>query len=288
MGYVLNGAWAWLDGAPAERRVDTAVEAIGAYAAYLREDHCAPIQNDRSEPVSPAQLLAEARAQATDSEPRRRLTDVLADYAAALRVREMDMVLGRYSVLTSRNYENDLRQFEAQGGSAAWRRGVDAEERARLRDIFLGDRPSWHLAGAAWVRDLHVSPPDDVIAELQARNPHSRAAELRTGAEDELRRHGGRPPRYQVFPSPDGAYGVWDSHTVRVERRWAFEGIARAHMEALNDGRPWTERHYGREMHLMAELSVRRSRERSRQGDGSEPPTPIPPPTPRRILGPRP
>jgi len=288
MGYVLNGAFAWLDGTPIERRAETALDAIGAFAAYLREDHNPPIQNDMGEPVSPAQLFAEAHVHATDDESRRRLTDVLADYAAAVRVREMDMALGRYSVLTSRNYENDLQQFEAGGGSAAWRRGVDAEERARLRDIFLGDRPSWHLAGAAWVRDLQVPPPEEVIAELQARNPYTRAGELRTGAEDELRRHGGRPPRYQVFPSPDGAYGVWDSQTVRVERRWAYEGIARAHMEALNDGRPWTERHYGRELHLMAELSVRRSRLRSRSREGSEPQTPIAPPAPRRTLGPRP
>src|SRR2546421_347078 len=94
-GYMVSmrvRAWAWNTDAPAERRAETATEALRAYVAYLREDHRPVVQAEDGAILWPAHLLAWARQQ----EPGDQLVKVLADYAEAVRVREMDIALGRF------------------------------------------------------------------------------------------------------------------------------------------------------------------------------------------------
>lgn len=284
MSYVLTCTSILNDGAPAARHVDTALDALGAFVAYLREDHVAPIQNDRGEVIPPARLLEMAHAETADPESHRRLIAVMADYAEAAGHREMQSVRERHRVLNSDEYEADLRMFEAQSGPAVWRRESDAEERVRLQEI-LDNRSSWRLAGAAWFPDFHTLPPAEVVTELRTGRLRSLAHELRLGAEEELRRLGDRPPRYQVVPSPDGpTRSVVDSDTGRVERRWVVHQITQAHADALNTGNPWSDRNYGRELDLWSRLRVARRRAHRRSAPGSASP-PTASSTPRRGAG---
>lgn len=280
MSYVLTCATVFTDGAPAERRADTALDALRAFVAYLHEDHVAPILSESGELISPARLLEEARTQAADPESRRQLTGVLADYAETAWLREVLWATSRYVVLNSDEYKADLRTFEAQSGPGVWRRETDAEERSRLRDL-LEIRSTWHLAGAVWFRNFHVLPPAEVVIEVRARLTRPLADQFRLGANDERRRNGGRPPRYQVVPSPDAvSYSVVDGETHRVARRWSLYPIARAHADALNAGRPWDDRNDGRELDLWARARVERRppRRRSTPGLTSRPiRSPIPP-----------
>ena len=282
MSYILTCASILNDMAPAVRRADTPLDALRAFVAYMREDHVAPIQNDQGELIPPARLLKEAHAEAADAQSHRRLIAVMADYAEAAGLREMRSARERHGVLNSDEYEADLRLYEEQSGPAIWRREIDAEDRVRLRDI-LDHRSSWHLAGAAWFRDFHTLPPAEVVTQLRTGRPRSKAHELRVGAEEELRRHGGRPPRYQVVSSPDGPVcSVVDSDTGRVERRWVNHQIAQAHADALNTGRPWSERNYGRELDLWARVRVERRPVHQRTASGSASPQPASPTAPRR------
>lgn len=286
MAYVLDGSWAWNAAAPVERRAETALEALEAFIAYLREDHRALIQDEAGRMMLPAELLREA----LQDTPEARLVAVLADYASTLRDREVDWLLGRFTILASSEYEAGLKDVEAHGTPTADRRRADADELERLDGVLFNQRSYWRLAGAAWVRDFHELPPAEVVTELRRRHPRTDVNELRNGAEEQLRRYGGRPPRYQALPSPDGRWGVWDNEACRFARRWVHEGVARAHADALDDGRPWTEKDYGRELDLAVQLSLRRRQGRMRWAQRWRPTSPAPPspPTPRRGSGPRP
>jgi hypothetical protein len=268
MGYVLSSFVPSDDPVRLEQRADTALVALQAFVAFLRAGRPPAIQDDAGTTVLPAQLFDEAQRRGSGP----RLASVLADYADAVRAGELHLARERFAALSNAPYGAVQGQGEPPADVREWRRSTDAGELLRLGELFIRRRSAWHLTGTVWLRDFDVVPPDEVVTELERRHADSDVHNLRRGAEDELARHGGRPPRFQVVPSPDGAYHVWDTRSSRSERRWALPSVARAHAEALNEGRPWAERDVDRELDLESRRLRLRRRDRPHAVPRSSPP----------------
>jgi hypothetical protein len=275
MAYVLSGLGAWDESVPHERRAEDALEALRAVTAYLREDHRAPIRDGAGQSISLAQLLTEANGEARSWGDQARLATALADWVEATRERDLEHARQMYEMLTGPRYEQEMLIAESLGGATDEQRRCDAEERRRLRD-YLFDDGSWREAGAAWARDFGQPPLQEVVDELILRHPGSYCPELRLGAEEWLSRSDVRLDHYEARPTADGFWGVWSKEKGQFQHTYVFEGIARAHAEAFNSGRPWTDKDFGREMQVAVDRIIRRS-ERVRWARASSPSPPSPP-----------
>jgi hypothetical protein len=263
MSYVLAGEGAWAPTAPAQRRADTALDALRAAAAYLRQDQSAPIRDDAGRAVALGAVLDEALLEAADSEASRQLAIALADYVDAALDRDLQWAAVEYAYLDGAARELELTYAVMQAQPTADLRRHDDAERARIHEILDG-ASTWARAGELWARDFGQPPPEVLLDELGRREAPARRDAFRRGAEAWLTKAGPPPGNYEAQRRADG-WGVWNNQAGALLQMYEDEGAARAHYDALTAGRSWTSRDWTRVVEVGATLAERRRQERLRQ-----------------------
>jgi hypothetical protein len=135
----------------------------------------------------------------------------------------------------------------------------------------------WRHAGWSWASGFKRTPLKLLLDELARRYSCPRIDELWHGVNERL-------PRYLALPtSCRGQWGVWDGQTDEFRHLHFFEGVAVAHAEALNAGRPWTDEDQHRARRAADSLEFHRRTARARQAStgAASPPAPTPASRPR-------
>ncbi len=236
MGYLLTSIEGPERPLPAERRAETALQALEVFVSYLPADDRPRIHDDEEQPISLPVLLALAQWESGDPAHRQRLIAGLADYVGTI-----------------------LRPWE------------DRPQFPHPPDHY------WREAGRAWARDFERPIPQALLDELDRRYTLPRLDELRAGVNERL-------PRHVALPTTrPGRWGVWDNPVAEFRNLYVDHDVARAHADALNVGRPWSQ-----EEHLEAtgaesdgEPDRRAARARWAQNVSQPPPASPPQSTPR-------